>query len=86
MPQSNAFTGFTTTGGDVPVSQPERINKVGGVDRGYTFKTSPSSTNTIYFPALSYRYTGDGTLKSGENKGSYWTAAPSNDGVGIFLF
>ena len=86
MPQSNAFTGFTTTGGDVPVSQPERINKVGGFDRGYTFKTSPSSTNTIYFPALSYRYTGDGTLKSGENKGSYWTAAPSNDGVGMNAF
>ena len=80
MPASNAFTRFTTHGGNVgPMN-------VDGTDNSQTFQnnfghnfwTSSSKTATIYFPASGYRLHYVGSLEIVGSSGSYWSAVPSD--------
>ena len=74
VPASNAFTGFTTTGGDV--SDPAKINASGSFDKGYHFYTSSSKDHTIFIPAAGWRY-GVNVMESiNYNRCCYWTATP----------
>ncbi|WP_390885403.1 hypothetical protein, partial [Hoylesella saccharolytica] len=61
MPASNAFTGFTTTGGNTGTPSEWNIN--GGWDYGYNFNNKISHPDaTVWFPASGYRRSSDGSL------------------------
>ena len=83
MPDSNAFTGFTTTGQN---SGTQSELNVDGTDNrqtyksnfGHNFWTSSSKTATINFPASGYRGSEGGSLGSVGDSGYYWSAVPLN--------
>ena len=80
LPASNAFTGFTTTGGTVN-NQSDLFNVKGEFDKGWYFYTKPNKKgNIIFFVACNYRtFEGLGALTNVTNFGWYWsTGAISN--------
>ena len=91
MPASNAFTGFTSNGQSQ--SGAANINANGTADSwdkfsaayGHNFYTNGSKTATIFFPALGFRYFGDGSLGDVGNYGYYWSAVPYNSNSGCSL-
>ena len=80
MPPSNAASGFTTTG-EASTNESE-INKIGDFDNGVHFKTSPSATTTIYFPALGSRYGRTGIWGGGATSAWHWYATPWDENSG----
>ena len=75
MPASNAFTGFTTTGGNT--STQSQFNVSGAWNYGWTFKNKLVSPDaTIYFPAAGLRNGDNGALEGGS--GNYYSAIPGN--------
>lgn len=85
MPASNAFTGFTTTGGNTETESQFNIN--GAWESGFHFNNKISSPDaTVYFPASGYRNSIDGSLFGAGYFGYYRSAGPSNDaGYGYYL-
>ena len=85
MPASNAFTGFTTTGGKTKTESQFNIN--GAWESGFHFNNKISSPDaTVYFPASGYRNSTDGSLFGMGYFGYYRSAGPSNDaGYGYYL-
>lgn len=85
MPASNAFTGFTTTGGKTETESQFNIN--GAWESGFHFNNKISSPDaTVYFPASGYRNSKDGSLFGMGYFGYYRSAGPSNDaGYGYYL-
>ena len=86
LPASKAFTGFTTTGGNIFGVDVDGINMVGEFKKGMTFKTGIGNS-TIYFPALGWRFdtSGDDVEYNGDI-GYYWTALPSRtSGKGFYV-
>lgn len=85
MPASNAFTGFTTTGGNTETKSQFNIN--GEWESGFHFNNKISSPDaTVYFPASGYRNSIDGSLFGMGYFGYYRSAVPSNDaGYGYYL-
>lgn len=90
MPASNAFTGFTTTGGNTSnktqfnVANPDTYNN----DKGWYFVKSSEqteSTPTIFFPAAGYRDYNDGSVNNVGSDGSYWSAVPRSANNGYYL-
>ena len=89
MPASNAFSGFTRTGGtaagtdvnadDVTDSQKFTDNM------GHNFWTNSSHTATIHFPASGQRFIFDGSLKYVGSRGYCWSAIPLNAGNGMYF-
>ena len=79
LPASNAFTGFTTTGGNVdnrpnPIT-PDKINAKLPFDKGYYFYTKPNKQGyTFFFPASGWRYHNPGALNHFSKVGHYWSA------------
>ena len=80
MPPSNAASGFTTTG--ERSNSVSEINKVGDFDNGVHFRTSPSATTTIYFPALGSRYGRTGIWGGGATSAWHWYATPWDENSG----
>ena len=81
LPASNAFTGFTTTGGNT--SNPAEYNVKGDFDKGYYFYTKPNKQgDTVFFPACGYRYDYAGSLINVTAIGYYWVAGPGNGSGG----
>ena len=77
MPASNAFTGFTTTGGNTETKSQFNIN--GEWESGFHFNNKISSPDaTVYFPASGYRINNDGSLSYVGSGGYYWSAVPDN--------
>ena len=84
LPAVNAFTGFTTTGGNVdnrPNSltpeQLAQLNVKGDFDKGWHFYTKPSKQGIpFFFPASGWRYSISGSLSSVTTNGFYWVAGP----------
>ena len=77
LPASNAFTGFTTTGGNT--SNPAEYNVNGGFDKGWNFYTKPNKQGgTVFFPACGYRHYKPGSLNYVPTSGFYWVASPIN--------
>ena len=56
IPETNAFTGFTISGSQE--TNPAQFNVSGEWDYGWHFKAGGGSTETVYFPATGFRYTG----------------------------
>ena len=85
MPASNAFTGFTTTGGNTKTKSQFNIN--GEWESGFHFNNKISSPDaTVYFPASGYRNSKDGSLFGMGYFGYYRSAVPSKDaGYGCYL-
>ncbi|MGP1453147.1 MAG: fimbrillin family protein [Segatella oris] len=72
MPASNAFTGFTTDG-----KSGYHLNTTGTWSNGHTFNNKIAAPDaSIYFPALGWRYSWDGSLMFMGERGYYWTAVP----------
>ena len=93
LPASNAFTGFTTTGGNIgaahtPLTPEQRaqLNVKGGFDKGWLFYTKPNKQGNIFwFPAWGCRSCKTGSLYRVPTGGCYWVAGPSNRNFGRFL-
>ena len=85
LPASNAFTGFTTTGGNVnnwpnPFT-PEtksKFNIKGDFDKGWYFYTKPNKQGEIFFfQASGWRISYSGSLEYVPTHGYYWVAIPN---------
>ena len=85
LPASNAFTGFTTTGGNED-NQPAQYNVKGSFDRGWYFYTKPSKKgNTFFFLSSGERVGSSGVLFVFSMYGSYWFATPYSNSKGLRL-
>ena len=86
LPASNAFTGFTTTGGNVgaahtPLTPEQRakFNVKGNFDKGWYFYTKPGKIgDKIFFNVTGNRYYSTGALENFYNRGHYLSAGPGN--------
>ena len=84
LPASNAFTGFTTTGGYTNNSS--EFNVQGGFNKGWHFYTKPSKQGIpFFFPASGYRGLDTGSLNHVTSRGFYWVAGPNTRSTGRFL-
>ena len=84
IPASNAFTGFTTTGGYT--RNPAEFNVNGGFDKGWNFYTKPNKQGSIvFFPSTGYRYYNPGSLGDVTTCGFYCVAGPLNRSYGRYL-
>ena len=84
LPASNAFTGFTTTGGNT--SNPAEYNVNGGFDKGLLFYSKPDKQGgTIFFPASGYRFYYAGSLSHVPTNGFCWVAGPISRSHGRYL-
>ena len=85
LPASNAFTGFTTTGGTL-YNQPDLFNVKGDFDKGYYFYTKPNNTgNTFFFQASGWRYDNYGSVSDGSMYGSCYVAGPNGTESGRYM-
>ena len=84
LPASNAFTGFTTTGGNT--SNPAEFNVNGGFDKGWWFcgKANKSSAK-VFFPVSGSRDYNTGSLHAVTTVGICWVAGPDYRGYGRYL-
>ena len=84
LPASNAFTGFTTTGGYTNNSS--EFNVQGVFNKGWHFYTKPSKQGIpFFFPASGYRGLDTGSLNHVTSRGFYWVAGPNTRSTGRFL-
>ena len=84
LPASNAFTGFTTTGGHT--NNPAEYNVKGKFDKGWHFYTKPSKQGIpFFFPAWGYRNYNSGLLGNVSSYGFDWVAGPDNTNFGRYL-
>ena len=84
LPASNAFTGFTTTGGHT--NNPAEYNVKGKFDKGWHFYTKPSKQGIpFFFPAWGYRNYNSGLLGNVSSYGFDWVAGPGNTNFGRYL-
>lgn len=84
MPPSNAWTGFTTTGGNTDSASRIRGTWDSTVSpAGYNFDITGG---TAYFPALGFRYDSSGELTYVGRHGYYWSAVPNITDYGYFLY
>ena len=75
LPASNAFTGFTTTGGNTGNSS--ELNVKGDFDKGWHFYCKPNKQGgTIFFPASGSRHYNAGSLNYVTTLGICWLAGP----------
>ena len=90
LPASNAFTGFTTTGGNIgdwsnPVTD-EQINAKFPFDRGWYFYTAPNKKGILMFILAAGERVDKGGLNVFFAHGGYWFAYPYSDAFGHYLF
>ena len=84
LPASNAFTGFTTTGGHT--NNAAEYNVKGTWDKGWHFYCKPNKKgSTVFFPAWGYRYYTSGSLGNVSTYGYYWVAGPYGRNDGRYL-
>ena len=84
LPASNAFTGFTTTGGNT--STISQFNVKGNFNKGWYFYTKLNKQGkTFFFPINGYRYYNTGSLYDVTTYGFCWVAGPYDWGNGRFL-
>ncbi|MGP1621453.1 MAG: hypothetical protein ACTTGX_03155, partial [Candidatus Cryptobacteroides sp.] len=72
LPASNAFTGFTSTGGNTYTAS--EFNVKGEFDKGFHFYRKPNKQGeTVFFPASGFRYI-SGPLRRVTTYSHYWVA------------
>ena len=85
LPASNAFTGFTTTGGNTWNSA--EYNVKGSFDKGRYFYTKPNKQGNIFwFPASGWRLYDSGPMNYVSTVGAYWTAGPISTSICYYLY
>ena len=90
LPASNAFTGFTTTGGNVdnrpnPITH-DKINAKLPFDKGYYFYTKKNKQGIpFFFHAFGFRFCNTGSLDHVTMYGYYWVAGPYDTNYGRHL-
>ena len=86
MPASNAFTGFTTDGGNNGTMNVDGTGNSLTYDNnsGHNFWTSSSKTATIYFPVSGYH--GSNGRQYNDDRGYYWLAVPRDKLNGNLLY
>jgi uncharacterized protein (TIGR02145 family) len=84
MPESGAFTGFTTTGGSTSTSS--EFNVSGSFSKGWNFLSNGTGSPTIFFPAAGFRYYSTGALNNVGSFGGSWTAVPSGNNNGRYPY
>jgi len=72
VPESHAFTGFTTTG--QYSNNSSQFNISGSFSKGYFFWTDDTKTATIFFPALGWWHS-DGSMQDYAGGGYYFPAS-----------
>ena len=78
LPASNAFTGFTTTGGNTWNSA--EYNVKGGFDKGWYFYTKPNKKgDTFFFPINGCHYYNSGIISQVSINGLCLVAHPASD-------
>ena len=93
LPASNAFTGFTNTGGNVdngpnPMTPEQKAlcNIKGDFDKGYYFYTKPNKTGVPHFFAASGgRNQNYGVIGVVYERGFHWPAIPSRKDYNYLL-
>ena len=81
LPASNAFTGFTTTGGKTAIAS--EFNVKGNFNKGWHFYCKPGKQgSTFFFPAFGFRRYDTGSLNDVSSNGFYWVAGPHNRNFG----
>lgn len=84
VPESFAFTGFTTTG--AYSNKYSEFNVSGSFNKGWFFWTDETKTKTIFFPALGWWHS-DGTMQNYATGGYYFPASlPSSSNYLWFYF
>ena len=84
LPAPNAFTGFTTTGGNT--NNPVEWNVKGGFNKGWYFYCKPDKQGeTVFFPAFGCRRYDTGSLYGVTTLGVYWVAGPGSRSNGRYL-
>ena len=84
LPASNAFTGFTTTGGYTNNSS--EFNVQGVFNKGWYFYCKPDKQgSTMFFPASGFRYYYAGSLDGVTACGFCCVAGPHDRSNGRFL-
>ena len=89
LPASNAFTGFTTTGGNIGAEtsapfSPDKVNAKLPFDNGWYFYTKPEKNgNLFYFPTEGIRFEYSGEVKEFGLQGHAYTITAGN--LSIFL-
>jgi hypothetical protein len=99
MPASNAFTGFTTTGGNTSTASQFNVDDntatTFSANKGWNFYSfgkngataeERTSSPTIFFPAAGYRSNSDGALSRVGTYGGYWSAVPQGARNGRSLY
>ena len=84
LPASNAFTGFTTTGGNT--NNPVEWNVKGGFNKGWYLYTKPNKQGgTVFFPAEGVRSHNFGSLYFVPTLGCSLVAGSDNTSRGRYL-
>ena len=82
LPASNAFTGFTTTGGDV-YNQLDLYNVKGNFDKGWYFYTKPNKKgDTLFFRISGVRNPDSGIVDRFLEGGYFWTIGITDQHIG----
>ena len=82
LPASNAFTGFTTTGGTVN-NQSDLFNVKGEFDKGWYFYTKPNKKgDTLFFRISGVRNNDSGIVDRFLEGGYFWTIGITDQHIG----
>ena len=85
LPVSNAFTGFTITGGNT--YNHSEFNVEGNYNNGWDFYTKPGKQgNTFFFPASGWRYNNIGAMSDVSTYGACYAAGQSSITSGMLLY
>ena len=84
IPPANAFTGFTTTGGNT--STAGEFNVVGSFSDGWKFKRNSNDVAGNFFPASGYRNYSSGALGGVGSDGNSWSSAPYGATNAYYLY
>jgi hypothetical protein len=84
VPNGNAFTGFTTTGGNT--TDQTAFNVVGSFSAGWKFKKNAGDIVGNLFPAAGYRDSGSGGLGGVGSGGYYWSYASASQTHAYLLY
>ena len=83
LPASNAFTGFTTTGGHT--NNPAEYNVKGSFDKGWYLYTNSSKTITTFYKRVGCREVNKGKVEQVNYTGHAWSVTVAS-GINAFHF
>ena len=85
LPAGRAFTGFTTSGGNVSSGAPTGCEVIGEWSNGWTMKKNANDTVGNFFAASGYRNRTSGALGYVGSNGYYWSFASDSQANAYYL-